>query len=259
MALKTFSAFYYGYEINNGNFYLNFDEGSGELTASVNNSDYSFTDLLTAVETALNAAGALTYTVSADRATRIVTITAASGTFKVLGATGTNVGNDAWSLLGFSAVDTALASSHAGTSASGSEYLPQIVLQNYVGPDDFKRKIDPSVNVSASGKVESVSFGTNRFMSFSMPYITDIPQSLYGVFKNNATGVADARAFMDFLIDKGPVEFMADIDDRDTFETFILDSTPLDGKGTAYRLTEMYSRGLVDYYTTGNLVFIVRE
>ena len=84
-----------------GNKYINFAEGAGELTAVLDESVYSSWDLCTAIKTELEDAGALTYTVTYDRATRKFTI-AASGGFSLLWNTGTNKAVDISALCGYS-------------------------------------------------------------------------------------------------------------------------------------------------------------
>lgn len=80
---------------------INFNEGGAELTATITAGTYNGQTLAAEIKTQLEAAGALTYTVTYDEATAKFTI-AATGNFALLWNTGTNKAIDASGLLGFS-------------------------------------------------------------------------------------------------------------------------------------------------------------
>lgn len=258
--IRTRSSFFYGHTITESNNLLDFKEGAGsELTATLNVGEYSLTDFLTEVARALNAAGALTFSLSVNRSTRIVTISG-SGAFTLLGSTGTHVGNDAYSLLGFAASDTSSATSHAGASASGSEWRPQWVMQDYVSFDDNVSSIDGIARESTSGKVEVVSFGKRYIMECNFKLITNNYQKPISSgdslsLEYDSSGVSNARAFLTYAISKAPIEVMLNRDLPNTFETCILESTPESQDGLAFKLKEMYSIKLPSYYETGLLKF----
>lgn len=253
MSLSTKSAWIYGLQVTESNNLLDFDEGGPELTAELSVGEYSFTDFLSEIARALNAAGALTYTVTANRSTRIITISAGSA-FTLLGATGTHVGNDIFSMMGFAAADTASASSHAGSSASGSLYEPQFYLLDYVDFLDDVQSIDGTLRESTSGKVEAISFGKNYFMSCNIKYITNIKQSSPWI-DSDSSALVNARAFLDWCTYKYPLEFMANKSDVDTYTECILESTPESKDGFAYKLKELYGNNLIGYFETGLLRF----
>src|SRR6185503_364885 len=96
--------------------------------------------------------GALTYTVTANRSSRTITI-ATTSTFSLLVSSGTHTGTAPWSLMGFTGSDRTGASTYTGNAASGSEYRPQFLLQNYISSDDWQQAADASVNKTASGRV----------------------------------------------------------------------------------------------------------
>jgi hypothetical protein len=258
MSLSTHSAFYFGYEVTEDNQSLDFDEGGGELTAEIEPGSYTLTTFLDAVESALNVAGALTYTVSVNRTTRIVTISAGSN-FELLAATGTHVGSGVWSLLGFPATDVSGASSFSGTSASGSEYTTQFILQSYVSPDHYRQASSAVVNEAASGIVEVVKFGDKRFIEADFKFITSRALPSVSPIRNNATGLEDASDFFVFLITKAQLEFMPDEDTPGTFYTVILESYPGFSDGTGFKFRELYDRGLPGFYETGVVKFRVIE
>lgn len=256
MAIGTHSVFYYGFTITSANKFLNFDEGSGELTAELSVGSYTMTEMLAVVKNAMDTIGTDTYTVSVDRDTRKFTISS-TGTFSLLLSTGSQVGVSPFSLLGFtSGSDTTTAASHTGSSGAGSEYVTQFFLQDYVGEDDFKEKIDSKVNESASGNLEVVNFGTRSFTEFSLKYITDEPGDGNAIL-NNSNGVADARSFLQEITQKRSVELMIDKDSRSTFVKLVLESTPTSRSGTAYKLNELVKSGLRGYYEINSLKFRV--
>jgi len=256
MAISTFSTFYYGFEITDLNKYFNFDEGGGELTAEIQIGAYTLTEMLVALKTAMDAAGANTYSPSIDRATRLVTI-ASTGNYSILLNTGTQKGSSPYSLLGFtSGVDTTSALTYTGISQAGSEYTPQFWLQDFVDQNDYREKIDSKVNESANGTIEVFNFGTRKFTQMSFKFITDMAQDGH-VIRNNPSGVSDCRAFLQEITTKNPVEFMVNLDDRNTYLKLVLGSTPSSSEGTGYKLIELVKNNLPNYYEINNLKFRV--
>lgn len=264
MALDSFSIFYYGLKIDGGvsaNNILNFIEplqGNVELAAEIDPGTYTFSELLVAIKTAMDAVGDLDYTITVDRDTRKITI-ATTENFELLIGTGSQKGISPFLLLGFTgSSDLTAASSYTGDSGAGDFYIPQFRLQDYVSKDDFKERQDPSVNVAASGEVEVVSFGLIPFYEMSFKFITNIAQDNY-VIKNNPTGVADARRFFEAITERGAFEFMPSIDDRDTFDKVVLESLSGSSTGTGYRLKELVGRNLPGYYEVNNIKLRVFE
>ncbi len=246
------SKFYYGHNVTSGNSKLDFKEGSGsELTATLNVGDYSLTEYGTELQRALNAAGALTYTVTIDRATRYITI-AATGSFTLLAATGTNIGNGVWTLAGFTASDVT-GTSLTGTAGSGSEFKPQFFLQKYISFDDQESASYSSVAKAAGGTVEVVSFGTENFMNAEIAYQTNITQQAGSIVEDQTNGLDNLRTFMQYITAKRKIEF---IPDRDAvgYTKCLLESTPSSGDGTGFVLNE-YLGSLPGFFSTGTLRF----
>lgn len=101
--------FYIQSGTTSGNKKIYFNEGGGILTGTLVPGTYDATSLCAAIKTAMDAAGALTYTVTYDDATNLFTI-AGSGNF-VLALTSTTAA--IWNAIGWtSGVDTASAASH---------------------------------------------------------------------------------------------------------------------------------------------------
>jgi hypothetical protein len=257
MSIQTHSKFYYGYEVSDEAQWIDFDEGAGELSAELTIGFYSLTDFAAELERALNDAGSLTYTVTVNRTTRVLTI-AASGAVELLVSSGSHQGTTAYGTAGFTGADRASATSHV-SAATGTAYTTQFKLQSYVDPEDFNDATYGTVNKSASGKLEVVTFGTERFIEANIKYATNIAQGASSPIRNNATGRADLQALMRYMTSKGPLEFMPDEDVPGTFHTVILESTPDDSKGLKFKLKELYGQGLPGYFETGVLKFRLVE
>jgi hypothetical protein len=258
MTIRTRSVFYFVEEITEENFSLNFIEPNAdnvELNAKLGIGSYTMSDLAIEVENKLNQTGQVTYNVTFDRDTRIMTI-AGDDLFNILASSGSNIGITAWATIGFTTDQTGL-SSYNGDSAFGSEYLPQYFLQDYIDKNDNLDNIQSSINESASGDVEVVTFGDLRFYEFNIRWITDtLPKSgSWLEYRENA--VQKARDFLTFCIRKQDLEFMPDRDTRGTFDKVILESTRASRNGTGFLLRELTGQGLDEYYETGRLRFRV--
>jgi len=258
MAIGTRSAFYLTNEILESNAFINFDEGGGELSAQISVGLYSMEELAAAVSVAMNAAGGLTYSVGFNRLDRTFTILA-DGVFDLLTNSGTQLGASPWSVLGFSTdVDRTGLTTYTGNLLAGQQYITQFPLQDFVGPDFNIEKIDPTINESASGEIETISFGDRRFIEGSLEYITN--ELMDGkVILNNPNGVADALNFLKNIIRKGGFEIMLDESDRLNFFKVKLDSTPSSRNGTGFKLLELTSQNLPGFYRIGPLKLRIIE
>lgn len=246
--IDTFSKFYYGHEITTENQNIPIDDGTGEKNAAIEIGTYTLGEFVFAVETALNAASNIvSFSVSVDRVTRLITISG-DGPFDLLIGTGATRGSSAFTLIGFTgAVDLVGLSSYVGDTGSGSVYFPQFLLQDYVDQEDYREFIDPAVNQSASGQVEVVRFGVNSFFEFKLKYITNLPMDNY-VIRNNPNGIEDARLFLRDITKRNRFEFMPDADDSATFFKVILEQIPNSRTGTGYKLEELTNQSLRDIF-----------
>jgi len=257
MALNTHSRFYFDYNITSDFFAIDFDEGGGEIQADVEIGSYTLTEVLVEVAAAMTDAGGQEYTVSVDRDTRLVTISA-PGTFDLLVSSGTRVGQGVWNILGFTTVvDRTGATSYVADEAAGEEYTTQFKLQDYVPSDQFQQAAEGTVNKAASGEIEVVKFGQEKFITARFNFITSRTISDSQVIRNRPTGRDDFIAFLQYLTTKRPLEFMPDEDDTSTFEKVILESLPGSRDGIGYKLSELYGRGLPEFYDSGILTFRV--
>ena len=209
-----------------------------------------------AVKTALDVSGGQEYTVTVDRDTRQITISATSN-FDLLLSTGSQVGTSPWQLLGFTqGVDLTGSNSYTGASPAGSEYITQFAPQNYVDPEKSQQRIDAAVNESASGVIEVISFGIRKRIEMNLMWITNI-KSDGKIIRNNPTGVQDAETFLQYITGRPQLEFMPDKDDSNTFYEVQLERTQADTNGVGYLLKEEIGNNLPGYYQTGLLVFRV--
>ena len=222
MALDSFSVFYYDLVINTRNNILNIDEGSGEQAVEIDVGSFTPETLRVAVENALNANLTNTYTVTFDRDARAYTISA-DAAFDLLIQSGTQVGVSAYPVLGFTGSDLTGLLTYTSNNLVAKEYQNQFKLQDYVAPDMDKRRIDASINESANGDIEVISFGFRRFIRFSLKFITD-KQMDGQVIKNNSNGFNDLVDFLTYLTSKGPFEFMPNIDNRSEYFTVLAES-----------------------------------
>lgn len=256
MSIQTRSAFYYGHTITRLNNAIDFKEGGSELQATLNNGDYTLEDFLAEIQRAMNAVGALTYTVSVDRSTRFITI-AATGTFSLLAGTGSRIGTGTWTLMGFAATDLTGAATYTGTFGSGSQFLPQSIFFGYVPSGYSQEKNAAVVNESASGLIQVIQFGTNSYLEFNIRLQTNNANISYAQpeIESSATGIDDLKTFMDYAITKAKMEFMPDRASRGTFQKILLESTDKSKAGIAYQLVEIKDDRF--YWDTGILVFRV--
>lgn len=251
--LTTLSVFYYGTTIDSSNNKLDFNEGGPEIVATLNIGDYSLTEFVDEVERALNAAGALDYTVTLNRTTRKITVSA-TGVFALLCLTGSHSGTSVFTLAGFSILANKTgASSYVSDNGTGFEYRPQYPLKNYTALRDFRVKESSVVNVSVSGVVQTIQFGDGARMRANVWVITDKTGLKLDPFFENPSGVQAARDFLDFLITKAKIEFMEDVANRATFSTILLESSKADKDGTSYELVNMDKAK--DFYETQDLLF----
>lgn len=256
MALDTYSLFYYDYGITT-DVYIDFTEGAGPIkTAELYPGAYTLTDFATEVNRALNSASALTWSVSVNRLNRTLTISA-SGTFSLKGSSGPNVSNSAMPKLGLLSADYNNILTVTGDPI-GSSYSPAFPIQDYLPSSLNSKAYQAAVTKSASGgRVSVQSFGLEKFIKGNIKYVNNYQQPAGFKLKNDPTAVESLVAFLDYCITKGPFEFMVDINNRDSYEKVLLESTQTSSDGIGYELKEYYDKGLPGYFESGSLTFKV--
>jgi len=256
MSLTTFSKFYFGHTVTNLNGSIDFDEGAGELQATLNPGDYSLEEYVSEIKRAMDDVGGQAYSVSLDRTTRFITI-AATSNFTLRALTGTRIGTGAWSMMGFTTVANFTGTNtYTGTLGSGSEYLAQSLLVDHVDAEDFVEKTDATVNESASGRVQVVTFGTTSFIQFTMRFATNkVINPCQTSIETQTNGVANLRTFMNYIVTKAKFEFIPNRAVATSFYKVILESTEKSRQGTAFQLEEL--KDAPGYFSSGKLVLRV--
>lgn len=247
MTLFTKSVWFYGHTVTSQNRTLDITRDSVAYTALIQVGAYTLTDYAQAVARALNTIDPdNSYTATVDRATRAITI-AGDAAFS-LDITGPTASVSSYALLGFTA-DQSAATSHTG-GISGSQFRPQLRLQDYTDFDNDQDAADSVINEAASGRVESVSFGKNKFMTCNIRYQNNGATQFT---ETDPNGIANLRTFLEYASTKADLEFMPDRDTPNTFRKCVLESSSRSGKGTGFRLTE--SDGIPGFFDSGRLVF----
>lgn len=255
--IDSWSKFNYGHSVTTTNQFLSFSEGGSELIAIIPAKGYSLGSFATALRNALRDAGTLDYIVTVNRSSNTLTISAPTD-FELLVSTGTTLGTSIFSLAGFSGADRTGTNTYTGNLKSGSEYYPQFKLQSYVPSDNFQVSFDATVNKSASGRVEIVRYGIEKFIECDLKFITNLPMDNI-VIKNNPSGLEDAIDFLQYITLKNNFEFVADVASPSTFEEVILESSPGYPNGTGYKLKELLDQNARDIYDIGLLKLRVIE
>ncbi|MBO9666965.1 MAG: hypothetical protein J7501_09145 [Bdellovibrio sp.] len=259
MALLSYSKFYYGFRVTQETSKLDFIESGVLKTAELTIGDYTLAGIATEVARAFNIAGSQQYSVSADRATRRLTISAA-GPFSLLPFSGSHTDWSAYRLIGFDLdIDLLDGTSFEGQEGAGEEYLLQFPLQSYVPARLNRKAIEGTRKKTITGVIEATKFGVEKRMECELLFITDIPQDGSTPLRTLDDGVEKACKFLDFATDLGFVEFMVDENRPSEFEVYRLDSTDTDPNGLGYVLYEDFDKGLPDYFHTGKLTWILQE
>ena len=252
MVINTFSQFNYGHFVTSENNVIPLNEGFGEMAIFVRTGSYTLQGYVIALSAALNSNTVLNYIVTVNRLNNRITISA-NGNFSLLFGTSLNTDISIKSMAGFDSADYTLSNSYTSSFRSGSTYFPQFKLQNFFDFDMIKRANAPTVRTSATGAVEVVKYSNNNFMKCNVTFITNITGQ--GVIKNNAQGVDDAIAFMDYATEKRSIEFVYDVVNPNNFVECLLESTAQSREGVDFELQPLYSRGLTGYYELPSLEF----
>lgn len=254
--ILTNSSFYYGIEITEDNCKLDFDEGAGELTATLDVGTYTPEEIAAHVQEMLNETGVETYTVTFNRSTLKMTI-AVGASVEMLMNSGTNALLSAWATLGYSTDFDVTSTSFVATNNLCSVFRPQFKLQGYVDPEHNIEQLHATVNESITGTQELITYGEMGMMRCNVVYITNIQQPSDGPIENNASGVDAALNFLGWITKKNKIEFLPDRNDvaSSGFMNLVLDSSGVSKDGTKFMLRELYDRGLTGYYETGSMTF----
>lgn len=248
--IYTYSKFNYGLTVDEQSKAISINEGAGELIVEIDPGSYTLGEFVAAISAAFNSTGLLDYTVSLNRTTGLVTISA-SANFNLLLASGSQIGSSFATLLGFTqSTDLTGLSTYTGAARAGKEYYPQFWLQSYVPSTIFQQSADAVVNKTASGRVEVVRFGIEKYIEMDIKFVTDLPMTGEPI-KNNPNGLQSCIDFMTDISQKNRFEFVPDVATPSVFESVILESAPSYSNGTGFKLRELFSQNLPDIYETG--------
>lgn len=249
--LRTRSCFFYGTSVTTLNRSIDFDEGAGEIQATLDVGDYSFTEYITAFVLAMNIAGNQVYTATIDRDTGTWTLSAPNP-FSIKGLTGSRAATSAWPMAGFGALDHTGDDSYEAPNRVGEIYELQYPASDYLAAEDNIHKEQATYNFTASGVSQIISFDDSSRIRMNIILITNKLNLKNDPFFSNASGVQDARDFMTYAVTKSRMEFMPDTDNKAVFHTCLLESTREDRSGLLFELKNM---GAADFYETGVLTF----
>lgn len=258
MALENHSKIYFNFKITETNKYIDVVFSAVTYAVELSTGSFSPTDLATHIASKLNETVASGFIVSFNRSTRKITISHGSN-FSLLFSTGTFATLSVRDLIGFNSTDYTGSNSYESAIAAGSEYNTQFYFQSYKSTSQNRKAIDGVVNKSASGAIEVIKFGNERFMECEMLFITNIIQTPESIIRTNVTGVEDYISLIEWMTEKSPFEVMIDESKPSEYQTFILESTEQDSKGLDYELIELYDRSLPLYYRSGKLKFRLME
>jgi hypothetical protein len=250
--LLTQSVFYYGHIVTGLNRSIDFDEGGLELKATLRVGNYSATEYAAEWQRALRIAGTQNYVVTLNRATQKLTVSAPLN-FTLRRSTGSRIGTSAWVMSGFGlGPDLTGSASYTAAGITGKKYRPQYILESYTSPEHSIVKESATVNDTPAGLVQQLSFGDGTRITMNIHLITDKTGLKNINFFENVNGISDALDFMSYLLTKGRVEFMPNINATSNFVKCFLDSTKDDRDAKRFVLKNMK---VPDFYETGVLVF----
>lgn len=253
MALTGRTLFRYGLEVTQFNSSLDFKNSpvGAQINATLRTGFYSLDGLLTEVQRALNAADPTNfYSYSIDRSVSgglesRVTLTSTGGYFALLFSTGTRAVTSCAELLGFTSTDYTVGTAHESATSAGTTFLSALPGYNYISPIVSKR-VQGSINVSASGQKEAIVFGLESFLEVEFRHETQA--DVYTTWADFGT----------WAIQQRPFEVVPIYSEYATYYDVTLDSTAADGKGLAFSFREMLP-DFPFYFQTGRLKFKINN
>ena len=259
MALNNYSAFYYGHTITRSNRALNFKEPSvsaTELVGAVAYGSFTLTEFGNRIAAAMSSAGSQEYIITLNRTTRKFTISSVVA-FDLLIDTGLNKSISVFTLLGFTGADLTGSNTYTADTASGSAYITQTPIRNLSDFSKNKEKSEAQVKTTPGGITEVISYSVLERLSGDLPLITNYVPQRY--IRATVTGIEEAADFMDYAIEKAPLEFVYDYTLPNNFVSCILDKTKKSSKGVGYEMKERIKDSLPGYYELNGLVFLKIE
>lgn len=251
MALAGRSLFSYSITIGSTNQWLDFKTSGGgtQYHAQVAAGVYSPGQLTTALQAAIRVADptdgtnitvSITRTASGNTGNRIVIATA--GAFlSLLNTTGTNAGNSIAATLGHTTADETGALTYTGTSTCGTTLATALAGYNY-SDDNWNQQNFGSVNISASGIKEAITFPLQKFFEVEYMYEQFTPTSVATTW----------RPLFQWMIAQKPFDFTPDYENSpNTVYAVTLETSSASGQGLGFKFTEMLP--LAGFFKTGPL------
>jgi hypothetical protein len=258
MALEQHSKIYYGPRITETNKFIDLVFDGTTYVIELSSGSYTITDLANHVASKINETTGGSFTVTVNRDLRRITFFNLLD-FDLLFSSGVNATRSAANLLGFNYNDYLGDNTYTSVNAVGLSYSTQFYFQSYKSTTQNRKAIDGVINKSASGLVEVIKFGNERFMEGELLFITNIIQNNESIIRTNTTGVEDYISLIEWMTEKYPFEVMINEANSEEFQKFTLESTEQDSKGLDYELIELYDRSLPLYYRSGKLKFRLME
>jgi len=136
------------------------------------------------------------------------------------------------------------------------EYFPPFLLQSCLSDEDNEELRKPTVNTSGCGVSEIVYFGSDSYIEFNIMYEGKNINCQYA--NGSIEGLRCLRDLMSYSIRKRKIMFFPD-KSSDEYKVLELEKASGSSKGTGYKLSEMYNRGLRDLFETKVLRWRVIE
>lgn len=252
MALTSKSLFLYDLEVRDDNQNLPFRAVAlgPQLNAVIPVGFYSLTALALAIKGAMQVADpARIYTVTVDRTfssgtQNRITISTNGVYLDLLFATGTLAASSIRDLIAFGIFDYTGFTSYQNAATSGTALVTAWWANNYQPPEAFVQNFG-TVNVSASGEKEAITWSIQRFIGAEYK------------FEPQAKVLVDWKPLLSWMIQQKPFDFTPQIASPNVVYDVTLDKSQADGKGMAFNMLEM----LPNYpflHTTGPMVMRVR-
>lgn len=248
--LQTKSLFLYGIKIEAGQSSIAFVESDDIMKiAAISPKAYTLQSIANALSSALNLSGNQSYTVEANINSRSLTISS-DDEFSILINTSPFAGSSIHQVLGLGFNDLTGQDTYA-TSALGILYKPQFFLLDYVSGEDNQQAVDSTINETSGGEVEVVRYGIKKIYELTIDFVTNEPQDNW--IDNDQMSVDKLRLFLEYIVQKGVVEFFPDRDDLNSSVPLVLETTPESRNGVSFKIKE--KPGFPNYFTTGLLTF----
>ena len=248
--LKKNSRFFYNTSVTRFIAALDFDEGGGEIQATLEAGNYSLTEYAAELQRAMRAAGSQDYVVTINRATRVMTISAPNP-FSLLVDTGSRSATGVWGTIGAGAADLTGSNTYTMAGGTGKQYDLQYYAREYTATEHSIELEDAAVSSTPLGLAQVASFGDGSRIPMNITLITNKTGLKNVGFVENPTGVVDFMDFIKYAMTKGRLEFMADKTVPATFVKCYLEATAQDRDGRKFQLQNMAP----DFYESGRLIF----